>query len=88
MITSLWLPTSSNTFRYIGDSLTLNKPTFEEAIGDIYPLQLELKGNTETESRLSYLDIELTRLSADRKFTTAVFDKRDGLDFHIATSPI
>ena len=65
------------------DSLILNNPTFEEAIRDIYPLQVELKGTTETESRLSYLDIKLTR-----KFTTAVFDKRDRLDFHIATSPI
>ena len=75
----------SNTFRYIDDLLTLNNPTFEEAIGDIYPPQLELKRTTETESRLSYLDIELT--IADRKFTTAVFDKRDGFDFHIVNFP-
>ena len=75
----------SNTFRYIDDLLTLNNPTFQEAIRDIYPPQLELKRTTETESRLSYLDIELT--IADRKFTTAVFDKRDGFDFHIVNFP-
>ena len=49
---------------------------------------------TETGSRLSYLDTELTIIDGkfttavfdkrDRKsFTTAVFDKRDGFDFHI-----
>ena len=41
---------------------------------NIYPPQLELKSATETESRLSYLDIELTIV--DRKFTTAVFHER------------
>ena len=59
----------SNTFRYIDDLLTLNTPTFEEAIRNIYPPQLELKRTTETESRLSYLDIELTIV--DRKFSIA-----------------
>ena len=54
----------------------------KEAIRTIYPPQLELKRTTETESRLSYLDIEL-----DRKFTTAVFDKRDRFDFHIVNFP-
>ena len=59
--------------------------TFEEAIRNIYPPQLELKRTTETERRLSYLDIEPTIV--DRKFTTAVFDKRDGFDFHIVNFP-
>ena len=75
----------SNLFRYIDDLLTLNNPTFKEAIRNIYPPQLELKRTTETESRLSYLDIELTIV--DRKFTTAVFDKRDRFDFHIVNFP-
>ena len=80
----------SNTFRYIGDLLTLNNPTFEEAIRDIYPPTLELKRTTETDSRLSYLDTELTIV--DRKFTTVVFDKRDGansshLDSNIPSKP-
>ena len=75
----------SNTFRYIDDLLTLSNPTFEQAIRDIYPSQLELKRTMETDSRLSYLDIEMTIV--DRKFTTAVLDKRDGFDFHIVNFP-
>lgn len=75
----------SNTFRYIDDLLTLNNPTFEQEISNIYPQQLELKRTTETDSRLSYLDLEIN--IRDRKFTTAVFDKRDGFSFHIVNFP-
>ena len=70
----------SNTFRYINDLLTLNNPTFEKEIKNIYPPQLELKKITETDSRLSDLDLEVNIV--DGKFTTAVFDKRDGFSFH------
>ena len=75
----------SNTFRYIDDLLTLNNPTFEQEIRNIYPRQLELKRTTETDSRLSYLDLEIN--ISDRRFTTAVFDKRDNFSFHIVNFP-
>ena len=75
----------SNTFRYIDDLLTLNNPTFEQEISNIYPQQLELKRTTETDSRLSYLDLEVN--ISNRRFTTAVFDKRDGFNFHIVNFP-
>ena len=75
----------SNTFQYIDDLLTLNNPTFEQEIRNIYPRQLELKRTTETDSRLSYLDLEIN--ISDRRFTTAVFDKRDNFSFHIVNFP-
>ena len=75
----------SNTFRYIDDLLTLNNPTFEKEIKNIYPPQLELKKTTETDSRLSYLDLEVNIVEG--KFTTAVYDKRDGFSFHIVNFP-
>ena len=77
--------TFSNTFRYIDDLLTLNNPNFEQEISNIYPPQLELKRTTETDSRLSYLDLELNIV--EKKFSTAVFDKRDGFNFHIVNFP-
>ena len=40
---------------------------------------------TEMDSRLSYLDLELNIV--DKKFSTAVFDKRDGFNFHIVNFP-
>ena len=77
--------TFSNTFQYIDDLLTLNNPAFEQEISNIYPQQLKLKKTTETDSRLSYLDLEVK--IEDRKFTTAVFDKRDDFNFHIVNFP-
>ena len=71
----------SSTFRYIDHLFTSNSPTFKQEISNVYPQQLELKRSTETDSKLSYLDLEIN--SRDRKFTTAVFDKRDGFSFHI-----
>ena len=75
----------SNTFQYIDDLLTLNNPTFEQEIRNIYPRQLELKRITETDSRLSYLDLEIN--ISDRRFTTVVFDKCDNFSFHIGNFP-
>ena len=79
--------TFSNTFRYIDDLLTLNNPTFEQEISNIilYPQQLELKRTTETDSKLSYLDLEIN--IDDGRFSTAVFDKRDCFSFHIVNFP-
>ena len=77
--------TFSNTFWYIDDLLTLNNLVFEQKIGNIYLPQLKLKRTTETDSRLSYLDLEVK--IKDRKFSTAVFDKRDDFNFHIVNFP-
>ena len=47
----------SDTVRYIDDLLTLNNNSFEEEIINIYPPELTLKRTTESNSRISYLDI-------------------------------
>ena len=65
--------------RYIDDLLTLNNPKFEEEINNIYPPQLELKKTTKTDSRLSYLDLELNIRSLPQQFLT----KGMGFNFHI-----
>ena len=39
----------------------------------------------ETDSRLSYLDLEIN--IRDRKLTMAIFDKRDRFSFHIINFP-
>ena len=51
--------TFSNTFRYVDDLLTLNNPSFERAIGDIYPPELVLKKTTGCNEVVSYLDIAM-----------------------------
>ena len=63
---------------------------FRQTIGipmgtDCAPATIELKRTTEIDSRLSYLDLEVK--IKDRKFSTAVFDKRDDFNFHIVNFP-
>jgi hypothetical protein len=71
--------------RYIDDLLTLNNATFHSAIADIYPRDLQLKKTTECETQLSYLDILVT--IENRKYSTAVYDKRDNFNFNIVNFP-
>ena len=69
------------TTRYIDDLLTLNNGRFVHAIRHIYPSDLQLKRTTESSTSLSYLDV---LISIDKgKYSTDVYDKRDGFNFNI-----
>ena len=46
-----------NTVRYIDDLLTLNNNNFKEEIPNIYPSELTLKRTSESDTKLTYLDI-------------------------------
>ena len=69
----------SDTVRYIDDLLTLNNSNFEEEIPNIYPPELTLKRTSESDTKLSYLDISISICSS--KYVTEVYDKRDA--FHL-----
>ena len=74
----------NNTMRYIDDLLTLNNLSFQAAITDIYPHELQLKKTTECETELSYLDILVT--IENGKYSTSLYDKLDSFDFVIEFS--
>ena len=44
------------TFRYIADVLSLNNSRFGDSVHRIYPIELEIKDNTDTDRSASYLD--------------------------------
>ena len=50
----------SDTVRYIDDLLTLNNSNFEEEIPNIYPPELTLNRTSESDTKLSYLDISIS----------------------------
>ena len=75
----------NNTMRYIDDLLVLNNPSFEDAIKDIYPTELQLKKTTENVTALSYLDIPITLENG--KYSTTLYDKRDSFQFNIINFP-
>jgi hypothetical protein len=47
------------TFRYIDDVLSLNNSRFGDFVDRIYPIELEIKDTTDTDTSASYLDLHL-----------------------------
>ena len=73
--------TDTDTCRYIDDLLTLNNNKFNSEISNIYPPELTLKQTTESDTKLSYLDVSISICHG--KFVTEVYDKRDNFNFNI-----
>ena len=70
----------SDTVRYIDDLFTHNY-SFEEEIINIYPPELTLTKTTESNSRISYLEIFISIYN--NKYVTEVYDKRENFNFKI-----
>ena len=73
------------TYRYIDDVLSINNPEFENYLGYIDPVELEIKNTTESIASASYLDLLLT-IMRDGQLHTSIYDKRDGSTFLITNS--
>ena len=63
----------------------MNNNKFEEEIPNTYPLELTLKRTSESDTKLSYLDISISICSS--KYVTEVYDKRDDFNFNIVNFP-
>ena len=74
------------TYRYIDDVLSINNPEFENYLGQMYPVELEIKDTTESNSSASYLDLLLS-IGWDGQLHTSICDKRDDFNFHITNVP-
>ena len=70
------------TYRYIDDVLSINNPEFENYLDQMYPVELEIKDTTESNTSASYLDL-LMSIGRDGQLHTSIYDKRDYFDFHI-----
>ena len=74
----------NNSFQFIDDLLSLNdSSTFEKYYKDIYPTELELKKENNSNSCASFLDIYI--YIENGEFHTKLFDKRDNFGFDIVT---
>ena len=74
------------TYRYIDDVLSVNNPEFENYLGQMYPVELEMKDTTESNTSASYLDLLLS-IGRDGQLHTSIFDKREEFNFHITNVP-
>jgi hypothetical protein len=74
------------TFRYIDDVLSLNNSRFGDFVDRIYPTELELNDNTDTDRSASYLDTHL-EIDSEGRLRTKLYDKRDDFNFPIVNFP-
>ena len=74
------------TFRYIDDVLSLNNSRFGDFVDRIYPIELEIQDNTDTDRSASYLDLHL-EIDSDGRLRTKLYDKRDDFNFPIVNFP-
>ena len=74
------------TYRYIDDVLSINNPEFQNYLGQMYPVELEIKDTTESNTSASYLDLLLS-IGRDGQLHTSIYDKRDDFNFHITNFP-
>ena len=74
------------TYRYIDDVLSINNPEFENYLGQMYPVELEIKDTTESNTSAFYLDLLLS-IGRKCQFHTSIYDKRDDFNFHITNFP-
>ena len=70
------------TYRYIDDVFSINNPEFENYLGQMYPVELEIKDTTESSISASSLDLLLS-IGRDGQLHTSIYDKRDDFNFHI-----
>ena len=74
------------TYRYIDDVLSINNTDFENYLGQMYPVELEIKDTTESNTSPSYLDLLLS-IESDGQLRTYLYYKRDDFNFHITNFP-
>ena len=75
----------NSTFRYIDDLISLNNIVFERYIDKIYPQELSITKETQSDMAASYLDLFIS--VQDGKFHTKLYDKRDDFSFNIVNYP-
>ena len=74
------------TYRYIDDVLSINNPAFDNNVGQMYPVELEIKDTTERNTSASYLDLLLS-IGSYGQLHTSIYDKRDDFNFNITNFP-
>ena len=71
---------------FIDDVLSINSPEFENYLGQMYSVELEIKDTAESNTSASYLDLLLS-IGRDGQLHTSIYDKCDDFNFHITNFP-
>ena len=74
------------TYRYIDYVLSINNPDLENILGQMHPVELEIKDTTENDTSASYLDLLLS-IGRDGQLHTSIYYQRDDFNFHVKKYP-
>ena len=74
------------TYRYIDDVLSINNPEFDNYLGQMYPVELEIKDTTDSNTPASYMDLVLS-IGRHGQLHTSIYNKRGDFNFNITNFP-
>jgi hypothetical protein len=67
-------------------SLSLNNSRFGDFVDRIYPIELEIKDTTDTDTSALYIGLHL-EIDSEGRLRTKLYDKRDDFNFPIVNFP-
>ena len=71
--------------RYLDDLLNINNPYFEQMVGQIYPIELQLNKANSSDTEALFLDLNLSVTNGI--VSSKIYDKRDDFNFEIVNFP-
>ena len=74
-----------STSRYLDDLLNIDHPYFEQMVGQIYPIELQLNKANYSDTEAPYLDLNLSITNGI--VASKIYDKRDDFNFKIVNFP-
>ena len=76
----------NSTSRYLDDLLNIDNPYFEQMVGQIYPIELQLNKANSSDTEASFLDLNVSITNGI--VSSKIYDKRDDFNFEIVNFPI
>ena len=75
----------NSTSRYLDDLLNIDKPYFEQMVGQIYPTEPQLNKANSSDTEAPFLDLKL--FITNGIDSSKIYDKRDDFNFEIVNFP-
>ena len=75
----------NSTSRYLDDLLKIDKPNFEQMVGQIYPTELQLNKANSSDTEAPFLDLNLSITNGI--VSSEIYDKRNVFNFEIVNFP-
>ena len=75
----------NSTSRYLDDLLNIDNPYFEQMVGQIYPIELQLNKANASDTEALFLDLNLSITNGIVSFK--ICDERDDFNFEIVNFP-